>query len=57
MKKKNLLQFKTEIKKNIGWNAPIGFWYKFVYEQYARDIIDYEAALKKMEAMKLYTGI
>ena len=57
MKKKTLLQFKSDIKEKIGWNAPIGFWYKFIYEQYSKKMFDYDTALEKVARMKIYTGV
>ena len=53
----SIIKFRQDIEKQFGWNAAIGFWYQFVYQQYKRKTKDYEAALKTIGSYKGYTGV
>lgn len=54
---KTLSQFKADIIKKFGMTPPIAFWYRFVYEQYKKEMFDYDHALKRIGDMKVYNGV
>lgn len=57
MKKITLQKFKSDINKLTAFTPPIAFWYKFIHEQYKRDILSYDEALKRVLLMKDYRGV
>jgi flagellar biosynthesis protein FliP len=54
---KTLLEFKKDILNKFGMTPTISFWYRFIYQQYKKETITYEVALKKVSDMQLYSGV
>lgn len=57
MKIKTFGEFKKTVKEQYGWNAAIGFWHVFVYEQYKQGLKTWDDALSTMKSFEGYTGV
>lgn len=57
MKLKSFFKFKQDVEAKYGWNAGIGFWITYVYEQYKRGLKSYEAAVETFKTFRGYTGL
>lgn len=49
-------QFIAKVRKEVGWNAAVGFWAAFYGDLYRRRTLTLEQAIGKLKSYAAYTG-